>query len=101
PIASDPNKPVNVIPRGTGWTDPRGHTVVRTAFGQYHTYDSYNYETDPEIRRLGGAMAPFGDYGPESTPRYTDIELLEMTDGTPVLSPEDWWTKRRPEIFEL
>ena len=52
-------------------------------------------------RALGGAMAPFGDYGPESTPRYTDIELLKMKDGAPVVSPEDWWTKRRPEIFEL
>jgi hypothetical protein len=24
-----------------------------------------------------------------------------MKDGTPVLTPEDWWTKRRPEIFKL
>jgi len=46
-------------------------------------------------------MSGYGDYGPESTPRYTDIELLKMKDGTPVLTPEDWWTKRRPEVFEL
>ena len=106
PRLEDPNRPINGFPRNPAapegnWTDPRGHTVVRTAFGQWHTYDSYSYDTDIETRRLGGAMAPFGDYGPESTPRYTDIELLKMKDGTPVLSPEDWWTKRRPEIFEL
>ena len=99
----DPNKPANAFPRNPAapegnWTDPRGHTVVRTAFGQWHTYDS---GTAAEPLPLGGAISGYGDYGPESTPRYTDIELLEMTDGTPVLSPEDWWTKRRPEIFEL
>jgi hypothetical protein len=101
PVAEDPNKPLNVFPRPTNptaLTDPRAHTVVRTLFGQYHTYDSGTAANPiPE----GGAMSGYGDYGPESNPRYTDIELLEMKDGTPVLSPEDWWTKRRPEIFEL
>jgi hypothetical protein len=98
PAAEDPNKPANVIPRGTGWTDPRGHTVVRTAFGQWHTYDTGTAANPvPE----GGAMSGYGDYGPESSPRYTDIELLKMKDGTALVSPEDWWTKRRPEIFDL
>src|SRR6266581_5941760 len=103
PRLEDPNHPANAFPRNASqpegnWTDPRGHTVVRTAFGQWHTYDS-GTAANPEP--LGGAMSGYGDYGPESTPRYTDIELLKMKDGTPVLTPEDWWTKRRPEVFEL
>jgi hypothetical protein len=98
PRIEDPNAPPNAFPRDPAnpegnWTDPRGHTVVRTAFGQWHTYDS-------DAGLLGGAMAPFGDYGPFSNPRYTDIELLKMKDGTPVTSPEDWWIKRRPEILK-
>jgi hypothetical protein len=27
-------------------------------------------------------------------------ELLQLRDGTPVKSPDDWWQKRRPEIVE-
>ena len=46
-------------------------------------------------------MSGVGDYGPESNPRYPDIDLFKMVDGTPVLSREDWWIKRRPEIFAL
>ena len=89
PRLEDPNRPANGFPRNPAapegnWTDPRGHTVVRTAFGQWHTYDSGTAANPlPE----GGALSGYGDYGPESTPRYTDIELLKMKDGTPVLSP--------------
>lgn len=103
PRLEDPNRPTNAFPRNPAapegnWTDPRGHTVVRTAFGQWHTYDSGTAANPlPE----GGAMSGFGDYGPESTPRYTDIELLKMEDGAAVASPEDWWIKRRPEVFDL
>ena len=103
PRLEDPNRPANAFPRNPAapegnWTDPRGHTVVRTAFGQWHTYDSGTAASPlPE----GGAMSGYGDYGPESTPRYTDIELLKMKDGTPLAVPEDWWTKRRPEVFDL
>jgi len=49
----------------------------------------------------GGSMSGFGDYGPFSWPRYTDIDLFKMKDGEPVQSREDWWIKRRPEIFKL
>ena len=99
PRLEDPNRPVNAWPSNPenpegNWTDPRGHLVLRTIFGLWHTYDS-----DSGV--LGGAMSGYGDYGPFSNPRYTDIDLLKMRDGTPVLTPEDWWTKRRPEIFNL
>ncbi len=95
----DPNHPVNAFPRVAtnpegNWTDPRGHTVVRTAWGQWHTYDS-----DAGVN--GGALSGFGDFGPFSEPRYPDIDLLKLKDGAPVLSREDWWLKRRPEIFNL
>ena len=99
PRIQDPNRPMNATPRDLAnpegnWTDPRGHLVTRTAFGLWHTYDS-------DAGAMGGAMSGYSDYGPFSTPRYTDIDLLKMKDGTPVLRPEDWWLKRRPEIFHL
>ncbi len=95
--AADPNAPPNAFPRNPAnpdgnWTDPVGHTVERGAFGQWITYDS-------DAGAAGGAQAPFGDYGPLSAPRYTDIELLTTRDGTPVRTPEQWWLTRRPEIL--
>lgn len=99
PRLQDPNKPINATPVSASnpegnWTDPRGHVVVRTNFGLWHTYDS-----DAGVN--GGAMSGFGDYGPFSNPRYTDIDLLHMVGGDPVATPEDWWTRRRPEIANL
>jgi hypothetical protein len=97
PRADDPNRPPNTRPvdpaRPDGnWTDPLGHTVTRAAFGQWITYDD-------SAGPAGGAVSPLGDYGPFSNPRYTDIELLRTRDGRPVRTPEDWWTRRRPEIL--
>jgi hypothetical protein len=99
PRLQDPNKPINATPVSASnpegnWTDPRGHVVVRTNFGLWHTYDS-------DAGVTGGAMSGFGDYGPFSNPRYTDIDLLHMVAGDAVATPEDWWTKRRPEIVTL
>jgi hypothetical protein len=99
PRIEDPNRPVNAWPVNAAnpegnWTDSRGHTIVRTLFGQWHTYDS-------DQGAAGGAMSGFGDYGPFSNPRYIDIDLLKTKNGTAILSPEDWWLKRRPEIFNL
>lgn len=99
PRVSDPNRPVNAIPPAanpetTNWRDPVNHTVTRGNFGQWITYDS-------PAGLLGGALSGFGDYGPFSSPRYTDIDLLKMKAGQAVTSREDWWTKRRPEIFSL
>ena len=99
PRVEDPNRPVNARPVSAAnpegnWTDALGHTVVRTNFGVWHTYDS-------DAGAAGGALSGFGDYGPFSTPRYTDIDLLRMKDGSAVSSPTDWWQRRRPEIFKL
>lgn len=67
----------------------------------------------------GGAMAygGAGDLGPVggrpypdgacSTPgclsatTYPAIDLFTMKNGTPILTPTDWWVKRRPEIWNL
>jgi len=99
PLSQDPNRPKNAWPRLAtnpegSWTDSRGHTVVRTNFGLWHTYDS-------DAGEAGGAMSGYGDYGPESTPRYSDIDLLKMRNGAPVKRAEDWWTRRRPELLAL
>jgi hypothetical protein len=102
PRIADPNQPVNARPRDpllpeNNWTDSRGHTIVRTAFGLWHTYDS-------DQGLAGGALSGFGDYGPYSSPRYTDIDLFEVKnkmDGDRVNAPEDWWMVRRPEIESL
>jgi hypothetical protein len=79
PRLEDPNRPSNAWPRDAGnpegnWTDARNNTLTRSAFGLWVTYD------DDKV----GA--------------YTPIDLLTMKDGSPVLTPEDWWTRRRPEI---
>jgi hypothetical protein len=97
PRAQDPNRPPNVTPVNPAdtegnWTDALGHTVTRGDFGQWITYDD-------DAGLAGGAVSPFGTFGPFSRPRYPDIPLLTMNDGTPVRTPEDWWTRRRPEIL--
>ncbi|HEV8560710.1 MAG TPA: cadherin domain-containing protein [Actinophytocola sp.] len=95
--AEDPNRPPNIRPQDPAnpegnWTDALGHFVTRADFGQWITYDD---ATGP----AGGSASPFGDYGPFSSPRYPDIELLKLNGGAPVRTPEDWWTRRRPEIL--
>jgi len=100
PRIEDPNQPVNARPRDpllpeNNWTDSRLHTIVRTSFGLWHTYDS-------DQGFAGGALSGFGDYGPYSSPRYSDIDLLKMkSNGQPVKSSTDWWLYRRPEIASL
>jgi len=116
---NDPTAPTNARPSTLSspegnWTDAQGHTIVRTAWGNWHTYDADPiYEPNPSQHYNpgsttwpfpslnGGALSGVGDYGPESSPRYPDIDLFKMVDGTSVLSREDWWIKRRPEIFNL
>ncbi|HET8843676.1 MAG TPA: hypothetical protein VFN35_19595 [Ktedonobacteraceae bacterium] len=95
--AEDPNRPPNAWPLDPNnpegnWTDSLGHTVTRAAFGQWITYND-------DSGLAGGAVAPFGDYGPFSNPRYPDIELLKMKNRASVSTPEQWWTRRRPEIL--
>jgi hypothetical protein len=111
---NDPTAPTNAWPTNPqspagNWTDAQGHVVIRTAWGNWHTYDAEpQYEPDLSVHhpnipadKNGGAMSGFGDYGPFSHPRYTDIDLLKMKGGEPVRSREDWWIKRRPEIFRF
>jgi hypothetical protein len=111
---NDPTAPANAWPTNLAnpegnWTDAQGHVVIRTMWGNWHTYDAEpQFEPDPSIHyplippaKNGGALSGFGDFGPFSWPRYTDIDLLRMKDGEPVQSREDWWIKRPPEIFKL
>lgn len=95
--ATDPNRPPNVTPSDPtnlegNWTDSLGHFVTRGDFGQWITYDD-------STGLAGGSASPHGDFGPTAHPRYPDIPLLAMSDGRPVRTPEDWWTRRRPEIL--
>ena len=116
---NDPTAPTNAWPKAitapeSNWRDQQPHTIVRTAWGNWHTYDSDPlYEPPPDrhydpvlgnnsfLDLPGGAMTGVGDYGPLSNPRYPDIDLLAMKDGTPVQAREDWWIKRRPEVFNF
>ena len=111
---NDPTAPTNAWPvdqtNPTGnWTDAQGHVVIRTEWGNWHTYDAgRQLEPSPAVHfpnipaaQNGGAMSGFGDFGPFSFPRYTDIDLFRTKEGRLVWSREDWWLKRRPEIFRL
>ena len=111
---NDPTAPTNAWPTNLtspegNWTDAQGHVVIRTAWGNWHTYDADpRYEPDPSVHypnipaeKNGGALSGYGDYGPFSNPRYSDIDLLRTKNGRTVRIPEDWWTKRRPEIFNF
>ena len=98
----DPFRPPNAWPVSAAnpegnWTDSRGHTVVRTSFGLWHTYDS-------DQGLAGGAITGVGDFGPFSTPRYTDLDIFALEDRSNVdraTAPEYWWMFRRPEIAKL
>lgn len=112
---NDPTAPTNAWPRDLSnpegnWTDAQRHTIVRTAWGNWHTYDADpRYEPskslhypDPSIVNgplNGGAMSGVGTYGPD-TPGYKLLPLLKMDSGKNVKEREDWWLKRRPEIFQ-
>lgn len=99
PRAADPNRPSNIRPVDPAnpegnWTDALGHFVTRSPFGQWTTYDD-------GAGVAGGSASEFGDVSPFSEPRYTDIELLTTRDGRRVRTAEDWWLRRRPELFRL
>jgi hypothetical protein len=44
---------------------------------------------------------PGYNYDEAKIPPYTMLDPLRMTDGTPVTTPEQWWSRRRPEIVSL
>jgi hypothetical protein len=80
PKLEDPIRPANAWPRDESapeenWTDADGNTITRSGFGLW-----VNYDDDRA-----------GDYSP--------IDLLSMRDGTRISMSEDWWAKRRPEVF--
>lgn len=112
---NDPTAPTNAWPKTLSapegnWTDAQSHTIVRTAWGNWHTYDSDPiYEPSPSVHYPdpsiltgpldGGAMSGVGTYGPEQ-PGYPVLPVLKMLSGPTISLKEDWWLKRRPEIFQ-
>lgn len=113
---NDPTAPTNAWPKNLAspegnWTDAQSHTIVRTAWGNWHTYDADPiYEPDPSVHYPdssiltgglnGGAMSGVGAYGPTEANGYPLLPVLQMKDGAAVNTREDWWIKRRPEIFK-
>ena len=93
--ADDPNRPPNVVgtPEERLWWDACGHPVRRGALGGLWA----NYDDGVGVAGNGHGT---GDNAAVDGWEYTPIDLLEMKDGTPVTTPDDWWNKRRPEIFE-
>lgn len=80
PKLQDKNVPKNVWPADStnpdgNWRDSANHIVTRTGFGLWNNYDE----------ALAGV--------------YTPIDLLKMKNVTVITNANDWWTKRRPEIF--
>jgi hypothetical protein len=79
PKMADALRPANTWPSNPSdqegnWTDSLAHVITRSGFGLWNNYDEGKTWT------------------------YTPIDLLIMKDGTPVISPDQWWEKRRPEI---
>lgn len=94
PWAEDPNRPQNVgVSTDRLWWDACGHPVRRGAIGGLWT----NYDDGQGVAADGHGT---GDNAAVDGWQYTPIDLLSMKDGTPVSTPDDWWNKRRPEIFE-
>lgn len=114
---NDPTAPTNAWPKDLtnpsgNWTDTQRHTIVRTMWGNWHTYDSDPiYEPDASVHYPdpsivtgplnGGARSGVGPYGPTEANGYPLLPVLKMKDGSSVAKPEDWWIKRRPEIFKF
>jgi hypothetical protein len=44
---------------------------------------------------------PGYNYDEAKIPPYTMLDPLRMADGTPVTTPQQWWSRRRPEIVSL
>jgi len=102
PRLEDPNRPPNAWPGnpanpdGANWTDTVNNTINRGMMGGlWVTYDG---EGGPA--GAGGYGYGTGDNLAVDGWQYTPIDLLKMKDGTPVATKDDWFNKRRPEIFE-
>lgn len=89
--ALDPNRPAEAFPSDKNntegnWTNDKKYTYTRSAFGLWNNYSdrSAGFFPGPDSARLGD---------------YTPIDLLRMHDGSVITKPEEWWSRRRPEIF--
>ncbi|WP_213807378.1 cadherin repeat domain-containing protein [Granulicella sp. dw_53] len=110
----DPNQPPDTFPKSAtapqgDWQNAYGHTITRSDWGLWNNYDDDLNGVLPsgsDGMTLGAPDSwrvfddPSGPNSPYSQGSYTPIDLLTMDDGTPVVYPEDWWTKRRPEIVK-
>ncbi len=92
PKTEDPNAPTYAFPADSSnpngnWTDAHGSTITRSSWGLWNNYHdkSSGFFPGTDSFRLGS---------------YTPIDLLKMKDGTRITSPDEWWSKRRPEIFK-
>ena len=111
----DPNRPPSAYPSNVAqpegnWRNFYGHMITRSQWGLWNNYedtsngmlhaDGFNgwdkfTVNDPDSWRVFDDAT--STYAQSS---YTPIDLLRMKDGTKVLTAEDWWTKRRPEILK-
>jgi len=95
PKLEDPNAPPNTFPANPqnpegNWTDSLRNPdapISRSVFGLWNNYsdNSNGLFPGPDSARLGN---------------YTPIDLLRMKNGKLITTPEEWWKKRRPEIFK-
>jgi hypothetical protein len=76
PLANDPTRPKNTIPRstGNGYTDAQGRSYMRSLWGAWINYDE------------------------DKANDYTLPDPLVLKNGKPVTNAKIWWQKRRPEI---
>lgn len=94
PKLQDPNAPPNTFPTNPqnpegNWTDSLRNPdapISRSIFGLWNNYSdkSNGLYPGPDSARLGN---------------YTPIDLLKMNNGKLITTADEWWEKRRPEIF--
>ena len=93
PRIEDPNAPGNAFPVNPSspegnWTDSgRINTIVRSPFGLWNNYSDRSSGLFP-----GPDSARLGD--------YTPIDLLKMKNGKVITTADEWWNRRRPEIYK-
>ena len=92
PKLEDPKAPKNTFPSDStipegNWTDKAGHIITRSGHGLWN-----NYDDTEEGLFIGQESWRIGE--------YTPIDLLKMHDGTVIISIDQWWFLRRPEILK-
>jgi len=91
---ADPHKPAGAYPRDPknisgDWTDSlgMGNTITVSGWGLWNNYSDRWAGLFP-----GRDSSRIGSYSP--------IDLLKMNNGQTITTENDWWTKRRPEIYK-